>query len=162
MNGSTGVGYVYNYYSRSYAVNYFFRGIRYFNPSRKYFSTTLITSMSSAIHQILLKKKSTKTVRSCWPLTFGPIDRCAAILASLLISFQIESCTMLCWLADDRNLHLEEIVSNIEIINKRIFSVAGRIFKPDRCRSIVKDLKPWCLSTVTKILNNDHFCLINI
>jgi len=49
---------------------------------------------------------------------------------------------MLRWLADDRNLHLEEIVSNIEIINKRIFSVIGRTFKPDRCRSTVKDLKP--------------------
>jgi len=37
---------------------------------------------------------------------------------------------MLCWLADDRNPRLEEIVSNInfEIINKRILSVAGRMF----------------------------------
>jgi len=40
---------------------------------------------------------------------------------------------MLCWLANDRNPHLEEIVSNFEIINKRILSVAGRMFKPDRC-----------------------------
>jgi len=40
---------------------------------------------------------------------------------------------MLCWPADDRNPHLEEIVNNFEIINKRILSVAGRIFKPDRC-----------------------------
>jgi len=37
------------------------------------------------------KKNSTKPVRFCWPLTFGPIDRCTAILASLLISFQIKS-----------------------------------------------------------------------
>jgi len=37
-------------------IQFFFKGIRYFNPSQKYFSTTLITSMSSVIHQILLKK----------------------------------------------------------------------------------------------------------
>jgi len=55
---------------------------------------------------------------------------------------------MLCWLADDRNPHLEEIASNIEIINKRIFSVAARMFAHDRCRSTVKDWKPWFLSTV--------------
>jgi len=41
---------------------------------------------------------------------------------------------MLCWLVDDRNPQLKEIVSNFEITNKRIFSVAGRMFKPDRCR----------------------------
>jgi len=33
---------------------------------------------------------------------------------------------MLCGLADDRNPHLEEIVSNFEMINKRILGVAGR------------------------------------
>jgi len=75
-------------------------------------------------------------------LTFSPIiDRCAAILASLFISFQVKSCTMLCWLADDRNPQLEEIVSNFEIINKRLFSVAGQMFKPDGCFT-VKALKP--------------------
>jgi len=31
---------------------------------------------------------------------------------------------MLRWLADDRNLQLQEILSNFEITNKRIFSVA--------------------------------------
>ena len=41
---------------------------------------------------------------------------------------------MLSWLADDRNLQLKEIVSNFKITNKRIFSIAGRMFKPDRCR----------------------------
>jgi len=41
---------------------------------------------------------------------------------------------MLCWLVDDRNPQLKEIVSNFEITNKRIFSVAGQMFKPDRCR----------------------------
>jgi len=39
---------------------------------------------------------------------------------------------MLCWLADDRNAQLEEIASNFEITNKRIFNVAGRMFKPAR------------------------------
>jgi len=70
---------------------------------------------------------------------------------------------MLCWLADDRNNpHLDEIVSNIEIINKRIFSVAGRMFNPDRCRLTVKDLKPWFLSPAKKIVNTDHLCFIYI
>jgi len=41
---------------------------------------------------------------------------------------------MLCWLADYRNPQLEEIVSHFEITKERIFSVAGRKFKPDRCR----------------------------
>jgi len=39
---------------------------------------------------------------------------------------------MLCWLADDCNPQLEEIVSTCEITNKRIFNVAERMFKPDR------------------------------
>jgi len=69
---------------------------------------------------------------------------------------------MLCCLADDRNPQLEEIVTNFEFINKRIFNVAERMFKPDRCRLTFKDLKPWCLSTATNILNTDHFCLMNI
>jgi len=68
----------------------FFTGIRYFNPSQKYFSTALITSISSVIHQIAYcYKRSTKPVRFCWPLTFGPIDRCPVILASLFVWFQI-------------------------------------------------------------------------
>jgi len=46
--------------------------------------------------------------------------------------FKLIYCTMLCWLADDRNSQFEEIVSNFEITNKRIFSVAERMFKPDR------------------------------
>jgi len=60
---------------------------------------------------------------------------------------------MLCWLADDRNLQSEEIVSNFKITND--FSAVL-----DECSSLidvvylVKDLKHWCLSTVTKILNN--------
>jgi len=41
---------------------------------------------------------------------------------------------MPCCLADDRNPQLEEIVNNFEITNKRIFSVAGRMFKPDKYR----------------------------
>jgi len=51
-------------------------------------------------------------------LTFSPLDSCAGIVASLFISFQIKNCTLLCWLADDRNPQLEETVSNFQIINK--------------------------------------------
>jgi len=40
---------------------------------------------------------------------------------------------VLCWLADDRNPQIEEIVSSFEIPYKRIFRVAGRMFKLDRC-----------------------------
>jgi len=90
------------------------------------------------------------------------IDKCPAILASLFISFQIKSCTMLCWLADDRKSQLEEIVSNFEITNKRIFSVAVRIFKPERWCLLAKRSKRSCLPIVIKILNIDYFCLINI
>jgi len=56
----------------------------------------------------------------------------------------MKSYTMLGLLADDpkairphsgkhRYLHLEEIVSNFEITNKRFFSIAVLKFKPDRC-----------------------------
>jgi len=41
---------------------------------------------------------------------------------------------MLRWLTDDRKPQLEVIVSSFEITNKRIFSVAGRMFKIGRCR----------------------------
>jgi len=83
-------------------------------------------------------------------LTIGPIDRCAAILASLFTSFQIKSCTLLCWLADDRNPQLEEIVSNFEITNTRIFSIAGRMFKPDRCHLPDKRFEVWMLINCNK------------
>jgi len=49
-------------------------------------------------------------------------------LAPLIISFQIKSCTKLCWLGDDRNGQLEEIASSFEITDKRTFSVAERMF----------------------------------
>jgi len=39
---------------------------------------------------------------------------------------------MLCWLVEDRNPQLEEMVTNFEVTDKRIFSVAGRMFKPDK------------------------------
>ena len=35
----------------------------------------------------------------------------------------------------------EEIVISFEITNKRLFSVVGRVFKPDGCRSLIKYLK---------------------
>jgi len=55
------------------------------------FFTTRKYSMSMEIHQIWLKKKSTKLVNFRWPCTFQLIDRLAAIMASLFISFQIGS-----------------------------------------------------------------------
>jgi len=58
---------------------------------------------------------------------------------------------MLCWLANDRNPQLEEIVSNFEITNKRIFSVAGQMFKHYLSRLPVQILEVLILSTVTKI-----------
>jgi len=72
---------------------------------------------------------------------------------------------VLSWLAHNSTDHhtaenivtqFEEIVSNFESTNKRLFSVAGRVFKPDRCR-LTQDLKRCCLSTVTNILNIEHF-----
>jgi len=71
---------------------------------------------------------------------------------------------MLACLADDRNRQpqFEEIVSNFEIANNRIYSVAGRMFKPDWCCLTDKvfealmfincneDFKHW---------SSDHFCL---
>ena len=45
---------------------------------------------------------------------------------------------MLACLAYTRKPRLGEIVSNFEITNKRIFSVAARMFKPDRWRLIDK------------------------
>jgi len=66
MNVSAGVGYAYNQYSSLYTVTFFQRNkVGYFNPSRKFLSTTLIASMSTVIHQILIKKNSTKAVRFC-------------------------------------------------------------------------------------------------
>jgi len=35
-------------------------------------------------------------------------------------SFQIKSCTMLCWLADDRNPQLEDTVSNFELLTNKV------------------------------------------
>jgi len=42
---------------------------------------------------------------------------------------------MLCWLADDRNPHLEEIVSNVEIINNEFSALL------DECSSLI-DIVP--------------------
>jgi len=42
-------------------------------------------------HPRILVKNSTKPVRFCWPLTFGPIDRCAAILPSCSFHFKLNA-----------------------------------------------------------------------
>jgi len=44
----------------------------------------------------ILVKKSTNPVRLGQPLTFCPIDRCAAILASMFISFRMKRYAILC------------------------------------------------------------------
>jgi len=46
--------------------------------------------MPTVIYQILLKN-SMELVRFCWPLAFGPTDRCAGILLSLLIYFKVKA-----------------------------------------------------------------------
>jgi len=53
----------------------------------------------------------------------------------------MKSCIILCRLADDHNTQLQEIVTNFETTNKQIFSIAGQMFKPDRCRLTEKILK---------------------
>ena len=64
---------------------------------------------------------------------------------------------MLACLADDRKPQLGEIVSNFEIINKRIFSVAGRMFKLDRCRLIDKIFEALMFINCTKDFKNGSF-----
>ena len=63
---------------------------------------------------------------------------------------------MLCWLADDCKPQLEEIGSNCEITNKRIFSVAGRMFKPDRCHLTDKSFEALMVINCNK--DFEHFC----
>jgi len=49
LNVSARLGYVYKQHSNLYTVNeFFFRGIRYFNPSRKYLSTWACAEMFPA------------------------------------------------------------------------------------------------------------------
>ena len=68
---------------------------------------------------------------------------------------------MLCWLANDRNPQLEEIVNYFEITTKRIFSVAGRMFKPDRARLPDKRFEALMFIYCNQILTIYYFCLIN-
>jgi len=64
---------------------------------------------------------------------------------------------MLAWLADDRKPQFEEIVSNFEIFNKGIFSVAGRMFKPDWCRLIDKIFEALMFINCNKDFKNGSF-----
>ena len=66
--------------------------------------------MSAVIHQILLEK----------------LNETSEVLLTIDI-----------W-SNSRNPQLEDTVSNFEIINKQIFSVTERMFKPDRCHLTVK------------------------
>jgi len=69
---------------------------------------------------------------------------------------------MLACLANDRKPQLQEIVSNCESINKRIFSVAGRMFKHDWCRLIDKIFEALMFINCKKDFKIDHVCLIII
>jgi len=97
--------------------------------------------MSNVIQQILLEKLS-ETSEVLLTIDIWSNSQMRSYIGVTAHSFQIKSCTMLCWLADDRNPQLENTFSNFEIINKRIISVTERRFKPDRCQLTVKDLKP--------------------
>ena len=66
---------------------------------------------------------------------------------------------MLYWLPEDGNPQLEEIVSNFETTNKRIFSVAGRMVKPDKCRLTDKRFEALMLLHWNK--NFKHWLLFN-
>jgi len=69
---------------------------------------------------------------------------------------------MLACLADDRTPQLGEIVSNFEIITKRISSVARRKFKRDWCRLIDKIFEALMFINCKKGFKIDHFCSIII
>jgi len=51
----------------------------------------------------------------------------------------------------------EEIVSNFEITNKRNFSVAGRMFKPDRFRFTDKRFEAMTFINCNKYFNHSLF-----
>jgi len=91
-------------------------------------------------------------VRFCWPLTFGPVDRCAAILASLFISFQMKSYTKLCCTCRRSIVtrSLKKIVKNFECS-----SLIDIVWLTKRFEALM-------LSTVTNILNIEYFSSINI
>jgi len=52
-------------------------------------------------------------------------------------------------------MQIEEIVSNFEITNKRIFTVARRKLKPDRCRLTDKRFEALMFINCNNILNID-------
>ena len=81
--------------------------------------------------------------------TFGPINRCTAIWASLYISFQIKSCTMLRWLLGGRNLQLEEILTN------EFSALLGEWSRLIDIACLIKDLKCWCFSGAWSNCNKD-------
>jgi len=72
----------------------FFSEIKFFDPSRKYFS---ITSISSVIHQILLKIKWNR---------WGFVDHWRSVQQTNVqlywrhCRYILKSCTKLCWLGD--------------------------------------------------------------
>jgi len=115
-----------------------------------------------------------KTIFFSWKIFFIMSDnsdfwsnrqiRSYCILVSLFISFQMKSCKMLCSACRRSKGHhttenivtrsLKKIVNNFEITNKRVFNIAGRMFKPDKRRLTDRRLATLLLSTTTNILIN--------
>jgi len=88
--------------------------------------------MSTVIHQILVKKLN-ETSEVLLTIDFWSNRQMRSYIGS--------------------TVHLYEIVSNYEITNKRIFSVAGRIFKPDRCRFTDKRFEALMFTNCKKDFN---------
>ena len=120
----------------------------------------------STVIQILVKN-STKPVRFCWPLTFGPIDRCAAIRAARPLDYST-------WIGYSSHFKLKAALcyAGLQTIVTSSYKKLSAILKLlttwfsallDECSSLIdvvcliKYLKRWCSSAVTKISNIDLF-----
>jgi len=64
-----------------------------------------------------------------------------------------------CYVGLQTNPQVEEIASNFEITNKRIFSVAGRMFEPDWCR--LPDKRFEALMFINYNKNFKHWFMFN-
>jgi len=69
---------------------------------------------------------------------------------------------MLCWIAEDRNPQLEEMSTILKLLTNEFSALLNECSSLTDVGCLIKDLKRLCLSTLTKILNIDYFCLINI
>jgi len=99
--------------------------------------------MSTVIHQILVKKlNETREVLLTIDFWFN-----RQMCSYIWITVQIKSCTMLCWLADDRNPQLD-IFTNFKITNE--FSVLL-----DKCSSLIDAV--WLIKDLMFINCNKDF-----